>query len=154
MPRISEVFEDVRLNVLVHSRRGRPRLGRWAAAILYWRAPGSNQSWWKRGDLSSSSDSRMIRCSDAVSGVSDLARAWMLVFQFSLSDKCHVKLEEPTLKLASMARQPSATFKDSDCNYQHGLILVITAVKLLNSPRPNKTCSHCHLRCLDSCGTA
>lgn len=78
----------------------------------------------EREDLSSSSDSRMIRCSDAVSGVSDLARARMLLFQFSppLSDKCHVKLEEPTLKLAFIAHKPSARFKDCDCDYQHGSI--------------------------------
>lgn len=85
MPRILEVFED---EVECPHPQSVWKALPWvmAAAILYWRATGSNQSWWKREDLSSSSDSRMIRCSDAVSRVSNLARAWMLLFQFSLTN--------------------------------------------------------------------
>lgn len=59
----------------------------------------------------------------------------MLLFQLSLTDKCHGELEEPTLNLAFMARQPDATFKDWDFNYQRDSIVVITAVRLLSSLR-------------------
>lgn len=91
----------------------------------------SNQLRLRSMDLFGSLNSWMIRCSDAVSGVSNLAGTWMLLFQLSPADKYQGNLEEPTLSVAFMRCQLCATFKER--HYQPPLPTITRCQKVDNN---------------------